>query len=244
MLGRRLFLIEPEVDGEIEQNVDLFSVQRAGLEFPLLHRVNGGLIEAERERLENGDVLHETVAPDDHLQDDDAADLRLPRLLGVQGLDLVDCHRRSDITAHTDRGGVGLVLIELEVEGEGEDDVDRFAVDRGRFEDPLLHRIDGRLGQAVRQTLEDLDVLHGAGVIDDRLQNDNPADAFLPRFLRVDRIHVDDRHGRFDVATDAIGLSVYDDWKEKKRNDCQSAHCHTSVREFYSEPTATQSKGR
>ena len=50
VLGR---LVEPEVDGEVEDDVDRFAVQRAGLEFPLLHGVDGCLIEAERQRLEN-----------------------------------------------------------------------------------------------------------------------------------------------------------------------------------------------
>src|SRR3954462_8547375 len=101
--GIRRFLIEPEVDGESEDHVDRFAFQRAGLEFPLLHGVDGGLIAAERERLATGDILYETGAPDDRPDACEAVDPSLPRLLGVHRLDPLHQDRRSNIASYADR---------------------------------------------------------------------------------------------------------------------------------------------
>src|ERR1051325_7473166 len=55
------FLIQFEVDREVEDDVDRLSVERAGFEFPLFHRLRGGLIEPERQRLEGLPGAHVAV---------------------------------------------------------------------------------------------------------------------------------------------------------------------------------------
>src|SRR5258705_13038494 len=52
------FLVQFELHGEIEQNVDRLAVERAGLETPLSDCFDGRLVEAERQRLEHVHVDH------------------------------------------------------------------------------------------------------------------------------------------------------------------------------------------
>ena len=102
--------------------------------------------------------------------------------------------------------GIRIFLVELEVDGEVEDDVDRLAVHRARLEDPLLHRIDGSLGQPVRQSFENFESFTTPlwSMIVSRITI--PLMRSCARFLRIERIHVDDHHRRLDIAADGIGL--------------------------------------
>src|SRR5688500_14722531 len=72
-------LIQFEVDGEIENDVDRLPVERAGAELPPPDRVRRSLIETERQRLEDLHVRDVSVLVDDAFDDDDAGDPRLAR---------------------------------------------------------------------------------------------------------------------------------------------------------------------
>src|SRR5688500_7856702 len=61
------FLVQLEVDGEVEDDVDRLAVERARAEPPFLDCVRGGLVETERQRLEDLDVTHHTALVDDAL---------------------------------------------------------------------------------------------------------------------------------------------------------------------------------
>src|SRR5881394_3712949 len=69
-LGRKS--VQFEVDGEIEEHVDRLPVQRSRPKFPALDRFHRGLIEAERQRLEDVHVGDVAGLVDGALHDDDA----------------------------------------------------------------------------------------------------------------------------------------------------------------------------
>src|ERR1041384_4852449 len=76
-------LLHPEVDCQVVYNGDGLSVERAGGELPLLHRLERRVAQPEGEVLEDAGVGDVAVAVDDGLDDDDSCDARFPRDLGV-----------------------------------------------------------------------------------------------------------------------------------------------------------------
>src|SRR5688500_14045056 len=100
-----VLLIQLEVDGEVEDDVDGLAVERTGFESPLLDRGSSGLIEAERQRLEDLDVADHTVLVDDALDDHDARDARLARHFGIRRLDTADDRRGLDVATDAERSG-------------------------------------------------------------------------------------------------------------------------------------------
>src|SRR5207244_1345613 len=99
----RVYLVQLEVDGEVEDDVDGLAVERAGLESPLPDRVSCRLVETESERLEHGHVGDLAVFVDDALDDDDAGDARLAGDFRIGRLDTADDHRRFDVAADAHR---------------------------------------------------------------------------------------------------------------------------------------------
>src|SRR5688500_4618950 len=72
--ANRIFLVQFEVDCEIEDDVHGRAVERARPELPAPDRVCRGLVETERQRLEHLHVRDISVLIDDALDDDDAGD--------------------------------------------------------------------------------------------------------------------------------------------------------------------------
>src|SRR5436853_7913172 len=66
----RVVLVQFEVDGQIVQNVNRLTVERSRFELPSANRFHGGLIEAERQRLENVHVGDVPALVDGALDDD------------------------------------------------------------------------------------------------------------------------------------------------------------------------------
>src|SRR3954447_10757451 len=99
----RTFLIQFEIDREVEDDVDRLPVESTRLEFPAFDRIDGGLIETERQRLENMDVGHVAGLADRALHDHDAGDTSLAGHLGIRGLDTIDDGRRFDVAADAER---------------------------------------------------------------------------------------------------------------------------------------------
>src|SRR5215213_4585877 len=97
------FLVQLEIDGQVENDVDRLAVERAGPELPPFDRFRRGCVQAERQRLEDLHVGHVAVLVDDALNDDDAGDARLAGHLRIARLDSVDDHRRLDIAADAQR---------------------------------------------------------------------------------------------------------------------------------------------
>src|SRR3954470_10479832 len=60
----RTFLIQFEIDREVEDNVHRLPIQSTRLEFPASNCVDGGLIETERQRFENMNVGHVAILAD------------------------------------------------------------------------------------------------------------------------------------------------------------------------------------
>src|SRR5581483_10964818 len=75
--------------------------------------------------------------------------------------------------------------------------------ERSRFEFPAFDCVDSGLVETERQRLQDLNVLHGAGLVDDALDDDDAGDARLAGHFGINRLDAIDYHGRFDVAADA-----------------------------------------
>src|SRR5207253_5773513 len=94
-------------------------------------------------------------------------------------------------------------LIQLEVDSQVEDDVDRLSVKRPGFEFPAFDRIDGRLIQAKRQRLQDLNVRHVAAFVDDAFDDHDAGDARFAGDFRIDGLDAIDHDRGFDVAADA-----------------------------------------
>src|ERR1044072_344643 len=99
-----------------------------------------------------------------------------------------------------------LCLLDLEVDRENEVHVHRTTALGCRTEPPALDGVDRRLVEAHRQALEPPHVLHLAGAVDDRLDDDDALHAGTPRGLGVDRLHAVDHHRRRDVAADPQDL--------------------------------------
>src|SRR6266576_3690919 len=94
--------LELEVDGEVEEDVDRLSVESGRFEGPLLHGVNRRLVETERQRLEDPDILHRAVTTDERFDDDDPADARLESNFWIHRLDSIDDRRRSYVASHAE----------------------------------------------------------------------------------------------------------------------------------------------
>src|SRR4051794_5167607 len=73
----RVVLVQFEVDGQIVQNVNRLTVERSRFELPSANRFHGGLVETERQRLENVHVGDVAALVDGALDDDDSGDARL-----------------------------------------------------------------------------------------------------------------------------------------------------------------------
>src|SRR3954447_2186894 len=99
----RTFLVQFEIDREIEDDVHRLPIQSTRLEFPAFDRIDRGLIETERQRLEDMDVGDVAILADRALDDDDSGDARLAGDLGILRVDLADCHRRFDVAADAQR---------------------------------------------------------------------------------------------------------------------------------------------
>src|SRR5215210_3653286 len=72
-------LVQFEVDGEIEDDIDWLAVERAGTELPATDCIRCGLIETERQRFEHLHVRDVSSLVDDAFDDDDARDAGLAR---------------------------------------------------------------------------------------------------------------------------------------------------------------------
>src|SRR3954465_15551109 len=83
----RMFLIQFEIDREIEDDIDRLPVESTRLEFPAFDRIDGGLIETERQRLEDMNLGDVAGFVDRAFDDDDSGDTRFPRDLGILRLD-------------------------------------------------------------------------------------------------------------------------------------------------------------
>src|SRR6267378_873882 len=79
----RTFLIQFEIDREVEDNVHRLPIESTRFEFPASDCVDVGLIETERQRLEDMNVGDVAALADGALDDDDAGDTSLPGHLGV-----------------------------------------------------------------------------------------------------------------------------------------------------------------
>src|SRR4051812_18431502 len=101
--GRTFLLIQFEIDGEIEDDIDRLPVESTRPEFPAFDRIDRGLIETERQRLEDMDVGHVAIAADRALDDDDAGDAGLAGHFRILRLDAIDDHRRLDVAADAQR---------------------------------------------------------------------------------------------------------------------------------------------
>src|SRR5713101_5626930 len=92
-------LIQFEINREVEDNVHRLPVESTRLEFPAFDCFDGGLIETERQRLEDMDFGDVAVFVDRALDDDDAGDTSLPGHLGILRLDAIDGDGRLDVAA-------------------------------------------------------------------------------------------------------------------------------------------------
>src|ERR1044072_3187069 len=93
-----------------------------------------------------------------------------------------------------------LCLLDLEVDRENEVHVHRTTALGWRAEPPALDGVDRRLVEAHRQALEHPHVLHLAGAVDDRLDDDDALHAGAPLDHGVIRLHSVDHHRRRDIA--------------------------------------------
>jgi hypothetical protein len=95
--------LQTEVDRQIEDHGNRLSVERAGLEFPALHRFERRLIESHGESLQDARVRHVAARVDDRLEDDDPFDARLSCNFRVLRIDARRCHGGHDVAADAQR---------------------------------------------------------------------------------------------------------------------------------------------
>src|SRR5438876_6424238 len=100
---RRKISVQFEVDGQVKDDIHGLAVERTRFEFPAFHGIDGGLIESERQRLEDLNVRNVPALVDDALDDDDAGDASLAGHFGIHRLDAVDHDRRLDVAADAQR---------------------------------------------------------------------------------------------------------------------------------------------